>query len=346
MSFERAIGVWETPEHQPAVRHLKKAVLEDRLAHAYLLVGPRHVGKLTLALDLARAVNCLAPLEERPCGRCSQCQRIASGKHADIRVLSVRRRAEDGPARKERGIDEVREVEREASLMPFEGRYRVFIFDGAERMSEEASNALLKTLEEPPPQVLLVLIAEREGALLATVRSRCQRMEMRPLPYQEVLEHLVTHRGMETKEAEGLARLSQGCLGWAVQAAEDPQLVERRGEELDILSRLTEPNLYDRFRYAESLARRFSNDRDAGREVLYLWLQWWRDILIVKRGVEGSVLNLERIEMLRQEAAHYSSGAVVAFMGELLATLDALEQNAAPRLALDNLMLALPKREV
>lgn len=335
--------MWNTPEQQEVVRHLRQALLQGRLAHAYLIVGPRHVGKLELALDLARAVNCLAPLEERPCGRCSQCQRIAARKHADLRVLSLRRGSENGPSPKEIGIDQVREVGREASLMPFEGRYRVFIFDGAERMSQEAANALLKTLEEPPTRVLLLLIAEREEALLPTVRSRCRRVEMHPLPHQEVVKYLATQREVESDEAELLARLSRGRLGWALQAVERPELLERRREALDTLSRLTEADLYHRFRYAERLATQYSEDRETGREVLYLWLQWWRDILVMKMGLQELLLNGDRLQQLQQEAARLSATAVTHFLRELLWVLDALEQNATPRLALENLMLALPQ---
>jgi DNA polymerase-3 subunit delta' len=335
--------LWNVSERQPAARHLRKAVLEGRLAHAYLIVGPRHVGKLDLALELACAVNCLAAPGERPCGECSQCRRISSRRHADIQVISLRRPQEEQQPRKEIGIDQVREVGRLASLMPFEGRYRVFIFDEAERMSEEASNALLKTLEEPPPNVLLVLTTTREEALLPTIRSRCQRLQMRPLPREEVMDYLVSSLGLEREEAERLARLSGGRLNWAVEAHQHPEPLERRAEELENLSGLALASLYERFQYADSLARRFSQDREAGREPLHLWLQWWRDILMTKEGVEGFVADCERLERLQREAERYSSATVVTFMHKLLETLDALEQNATPRLALENLMLALPR---
>lgn len=316
---------------------------ENRLAHANLIVGPRDVGKLALALELARAVNCLADVADRPCNKCVQCSRIAAGQHADVHLISLRHTSNAKERRKEMSIDDVREVEHLASLMPFEGRCRVFIFDEAERLSEEASNALLKTLEEPPPHVLLVLTTTKEDSLLPTIRSRCQRLEMRPLPFEDVVESLVRDQGLERSEAERLARLSRGRIGWAVNAARDPQGAEERATDLGELAGLTQASLYERFQFADSLARKFVQDREKGRESLYLWLQWWRDVLLVQAGLREFVLNFEQIEELQQEAGRYSQAAVTAFMHRVMWTLDALEHNATPRLALENLMLSMPR---
>ena len=144
--------MWRTIGHEKAVRHLSRSLDQGRLSHAYLFTGPPRVGKMSLAMDLARALNCLG--HDRPCDDCVQCDRIARALHADVRVVEV----ESGPnrtggSRTAIGIDQVRDVQREASLKPYEGRYRVFVFDGAEHVTAEAANSLLKTLEEPPDQV-------------------------------------------------------------------------------------------------------------------------------------------------------------------------------------------------
>ena len=140
--------MWRTAGHDKAVNILGRALGEGRTAHAYLVTGPEHVGKMTLALDLARAVNCSGA--ERPCDACAQCRRVDRGLHADVRVVGVEPGPSGGRQRVAIGIDQVREVQREASLKPYEGSSRVFIFDRAERLTEEAANSLLKILEEPP----------------------------------------------------------------------------------------------------------------------------------------------------------------------------------------------------
>ncbi len=341
--------MWQVLGHEPIIKQLDRSLKEGRYAHAYLLVGPPRVGKRTLALNLAQAVNCLsqedAPFgsaQGRPCGECIQCRRIASAQHADVVIIGVQRGEGDGPSRKEIGIDDVREVQHRASLKPYEGRHRVFIFDGAEHMSEEAANALLKTLEEPPPQVLIILLTSREETLLPTIRSRCWRLEMRPLPLAEVARELVNNHPINTTEAEQLARLSMGCLGWALSVLKDPSIMERRTEQLERIAQLSEASLEDQFNYASNLASVFFRDREGAREVLYMWLRWWRDLLLLREGAGEYIYNVDWEDTLRPMTSRLTTAQVVGFIRAILRTLEALEHNANARLALEVLMLNLP----
>ena len=320
---------------------MDKSLREGRHAHAYLLVGPAQVGKKTLAINMAQAVNCLGP-QDAPCGECSQCRRIASAQHADVLVIEVQRAADEGPSRREIGIGDVREVQHQASLKPYEGSNRVFIFDGAEHMSEEAGNALLKTLEEPPPQVLIILLTSREEDLLPTIRSRCRRLELRPLPLGEVVEELTNTHSTSEEEAKKLARLSMGCLGWALSALSDPSIMEQRGEDLERIAGISVASLEDRFNYASDLADLVAKNREVGRDVLFLWLRWWRDLLLVGEGVGEFVYNIDWEDTLRLMASGLTTVEILGFIKAIQGTLDALEQNANPRLALEVLMLSLP----
>ena len=235
----------------------------------------------------------------------------------------------------------MRDVQRQASLKPYEGRCRVYIFDGAEYLSEEASNALLKTLEEPPPQVMLILLTPMRSCCFPTIRSRCRRLELRPLPRAEMVKELVNAHSIGTEEAEKLACLSMGCLGWALSAIKDPAVLEKRREELDRIAKIAVAGLEDRFSYASDLATLFFRNREEAREVLRLWLRWWRDLLIIKEGAEEFVYNVDWIDTLRLRASECTTVQVVGFIRGLLSTLEALEHNANPRLALEMLMLSL-----
>ena len=337
--------MWQVRGHDTVLWQFQRAISEGRLAHAYLLVGPPQVGKRALALNVAQAVNCLQSPGD-PCGICQQCRRIALLQHADVLVIGLNDGRGDGPSRREVGIDEVREVQRQASLRPFEGAYRVFIFDGAEHLSEEASNALLKTLEEPPPQVLILLSTSTEEALLPTIRSRCRRVELRPLPISAVAEELIGSHSVDPETASQLARLSMGRLGWALTALSDPSMMERREAALDRAAELSRATITDRFEYAAQLATMIGREREEGIHVLHLLLSWWRDILVIRQGAEEFVYNGHRAQALRTEAAQLSDGQVMGFIRATMDALRALDSNANPRLTLEVLMLDLPTERV
>ena len=313
-----------------------------RPAHAYLLVGPPHVGKMTLALDLARSVNCLQGMGV-PCGECVQCTRISLGHHADVRIITVDQGESEGPSRTVIGIDDVKEVLHRVHLNPFEGASSVIIFDSAELMSEEAANALLKTLEEPPPQVLILLLTADEESLLATIRSRCRRLLLLPLPKEKMVEKLVTEHQVDPQEAEMLSRLSRGCLGEAISALNgDGEGQGQRDEELAKLIEMCGTGLDMRFNYASQLATQFYRDRSAVQHSLYFWLRWWRDLLLIKEGGEEYIHNTDRQNELHFQSSQLTTAEIVRFIKSLLETLEALVRNASARLALEVLMLDLP----
>ena len=342
--------MWQIYGQDHLVLQLEAGLKTGRLAHAYLLVGPPHVGKMALALNLAQAVNCLeravaipgGDAGGAPCGNCVQCQRIAQGIHADVKIVGVGSGEEEGPARRDIRIDQVREIESFLNLTSFEGSCKVVILDGAELLNTAAANALLKTLEEPPADALLLLLTANEDALLSTIRSRCRALHLKPVAKAELERQLVSEYAAEPELAERLARLSRGCLGQAVNALRDGQALEQREADLERLQAVCQGGLDVRFDYAAELATRFNRDREAVRELLYLWLGWWRDLLLIKEGAEEYAVNADYLTPLRLQAGRLSTGQVTAFIRRLNRTLAALDANANARLALETLLLGLP----
>ena len=334
--------MWRTVGHGRALNILQRGLRDWRLSHAYLMVGPPNVGKMTLALDLARAVNCLE--RDGPCGDCNQCRRIDGGLHPDVEVIGLDvQRTRDGRGRVAIGIDQVREMQRGAVLKPYEGKYRVFIFDGAQHLSEEAANALLKVLEEPPDQVVLVLLAPDVDGLLPTLISRCSKLELRPLPLSLVARELQDSHEVEQQRAEEIARLSGGRLGWAVNAIKDPGLLARRDERLAAVEATVRAGLEQKFTYAATLAAMFVENREPAREELALWLEWWRDVLIVQSEVPELVINHSRLDTLRDVAEHLTPYEVAEAARAVQTASYYLDRNVNPRLALEGLMLGLPR---
>ncbi len=337
--------MWQVVGQNRAVSLLQRSLERGALAHAYLFVGSPHVGKMTLALNLAQALNC--EVSEPPCGECVSCQKIASAKHADVQIIDLTSDRDSAKAkpRVEIGIDQVRQIQHSANLPPFEGRYKVFIIDGAEFLSNEAANCLLKTLEEPVDGIVFILLTVNDRLLLPTVISRCQRLELPPLAASEVEAVLGNRWSVEPPKAKFLAGLSHGCLGWALSAIMDDGMLQQRAERMDRLIDIINANYEERFAYAAQLVAQFNKSRGLVQEVLDLWLDWWRDLLLIKVGCDNGITNIDHKATLVDMARGYKLAQIKAFINNIQAAGEQLRRNANPRLVLEVLMLSIPRRK-
>ncbi len=337
--------MWQVVGHESAIALLSRSLERDMLSHAYVFVGPSRVGKTTLALNLAQGVNCLEEPANWPCGECSQCVRIAQGIHPDVQLIDREMNASGTRARRDIGIDQVRDAQRAAVLKPYEGRWRVFIFQEAHSLSQEASNALLKLLEEPPESVLLILLTGSREAIPDTILSRCQQVDFRTLPIDTIARHLEESLDVPREQATDLARLSGGKIGWAIEAAKDRSLVEEYTAELEGVSNLLDNGLEERFAFAEEVASLYSRDWERALGRLKVGMNWWRDVLLIKSGHEELVSSAPAMEDLRRHAGWLSTPQVVRAINATRETMEHLESNVNPRLSLDVLMLSLPRKE-
>ena len=331
--------MWQTFGHEKAIRTLGRSIEAGRIAHSYLITGPAKIGKTTLALDIARAANCSSG--GTPCATCRQCQRITSALHPDVRIIGLEA-ARSGRLRTQISIEQVREIQRDASLLPYEGRSRVFIFESAERLSGEAANSLLKTLEEPPENVIIILVASDLNAVLPTLVSRCRSIALRPAPLSAVSEFLVERKGVNRERADEIAGLSGGRIGWAIEAAENTRIIDGIWETMDAIESAVNGSLSDRFDYAERLSGRFSADRQGVLEELSLWQSWWRDALLIAQSKSELVVNKSRLESLISVSDRISPESVVPFLKAIRRTVFLLERNVSPRLAIEGMMMQMP----
>jgi len=327
--------MWQVIGQDKILALLAHSLKEDNIAHAYLLVGPRHVGKRTLAINLAQALNCDDP--NPPCGQCYPCRRILEGKHADVTSIGL-------DSKTEIGIDDMRRLQSLANLPPYEGKCKVFIIDEAEYLSIEAANSLLKILEEPPPKVVWLLLSAKESRLLPTIISRCQRLELKPIPPEQIQKILTHSYNVDLTKAKLLARLCHGCLGWASSALVDDSLLRQRSQSIDRLSSLLDADLEQRFTYAQELATLFSQDRRSALEIMETWLSWWHDLMLIKGGCREAITNVDYEVALKKQARELSLSEVKEFAANLCLREEEISRNVNARLALESLMLYLPRR--
>ncbi|MBA3868832.1 MAG: DNA polymerase III subunit delta' [Chloroflexota bacterium] len=324
---------WPIYGHEWAVEHLRKSIANARIRHAYLIVGSESIGKETLARALAMTLNCTSEDENaRPCGQCSSCKRIASGNHPDMIYSEL-----DGTTGALK-IEEIRTVTGKIALKPYEARYRIAILRDFDHARPQAQDALLKTLEEPPPQALLILLAPSTESLLPTITSRSQVIHLRPLPTETVHEILVRDKQVPEDQADLLARLSGGRMGWVMQVLAEPSMLEQRTEALNILEKSVPMNRAKRFEIAEDL----SKDKLALYPLLELWQSYWRDVLLLCQGIGKNPANIDRLATLEQIASHTSADEALTALQATRTLLSNLTTNLNLRLALEVMFLDYP----
>jgi DNA polymerase-3 subunit delta' len=325
-------GNWDLIGHEWAVQLLRGQIAGGQVRHAYLFTGSDGIGRRTLALRLAQALNCTQPPAAGDfCGECRACRGFAAMQHADL--YTVERQEGD----KEIKVGAVRELTRSLSRTPLEARYQIGLLLDFEKASEEAANAMLKTLEEPNPSVILCLTATDTDSIPGTIASRCEIIRLRPVPAAELAAAL-TPRLQIASRAELLASLSGGRPGEAIRLHQQPDLLDQRSEWLDMGDTLLKANRVERFAFAEKA----SKDREALRTLLLVWLSFWRDVLLRVAGSASPMANVDREAQLKELCARLDLAATRGWVSALEGTLEQLTTNVNARLALEVLLLELP----
>lgn len=337
---------WGIIGHHWAIQSLRSSIAEQRVAHAYLISGAAQLGKALLALRLAQALNCERG-ETDPCLECRTCRRIERGNHPDVRIAGMATQTaglkpEEAVRQRDLRIDTIREWQRDISLRPYEGRQRVFILHDAERLNDASSNAMLKTLEEPPPYATLILVANTAGDLLPTIVSRCRPLKLRPVPRSEIAQALQQRYELTPQDAATLAAWSAGRPGWAIQMIQSPDDLEQRQSQLDTLAELVSLPLSQSLRWAEEQAKQFRSDQREVYATLELWQSWWRDVLMLAADCDQALVHIDRRAELEQQARRYALNDIHACIQRIGAAAQRMRENVNPQLALEHVLLHMP----
>lgn len=286
ITYEKILG------HDRPIEVLKAAIKNNRVAHAYLFAGPDGVGKRTCAMAFAAALNCETN-SDSPCGTCLSCRKILKSNHPDINVVK-----RDGNFIK---IEQVRDIGKQSNYRPHEGRCRVYIILEAEGLNINAANALLKTLEEPRPNNILILVSANPQQLLPTILSRCQRINFGSLAFDQIEKIIHEQMGYDDLTGKLLARLSDGSVGWVMQADVEG-LVEKRRELLTTLANLDPKSEVDIVSFGESLL-------EAGPDIQYtfeLLKTFVRDAAIIAIGENSNrLINIDIVDEIRSYSSRF-----------------------------------------
>lgn len=314
--------------HDEIIKALKGALASGRVAHAYLFSGPRGVGKMTAAMAFACGLMCDGPAEGYGCGRCGGCDRVARGAHPDVEVI----RPEGATVK----IGQIRRMMAGIQFGPATGRWTVRIIDEADTMTAEAANALLKTLEDPPPGVVIILVATRPQAILPTILSRCQHLYFQPLLKQQVVEGVMRVSGAPEEEVHLASLLAGGSLGKALDLLSGG--LSERDRAGRLIRRLPAAGVED----ALTLAGEASAGPAGAAPLLDLMILWFRDILLYNEtGNPRHLINADRLNEIQSLAGQYTTGRLLEIIEDIELAKGSLSASANVQLALEALFFRL-----
>ena len=324
---------WQIIGHEWAVKSLRQHVTRGIHKQAYLITGPESVGRRTLAIRFAQAINCpQTSVDGIPCLDCSTCGQIERMVHPDLTVIKPER---SGGSLK---VEQVRELQYGLHLAPHEAAVRIALLLNFETATENAANALLKTLEEPPGNVIILITAESAERLLPTIISRCEVIRLRPVPSDILYQGIQTQWLISADKAELLTKISGGRPGYCFTLLQQPQLLELRKEWIDDLNNLFSSSRVARFAYAEQAAK----NSDWLHPLLKTWLGFWRDVLLRSRNINAHITNIDFEESINKKAQNLDEKQIFEIVLSLDEIFYHLDHNVNPRLAMEDLMLTLP----
>lgn len=309
--------------HDKQIRALRQGMLHDRLAGAYLFTGPEGIGKFLTALAFAASLNCQEGGDDS-CGVCPSCLKTQKNQHPDLHLI-------DNGYSDDIKIEDIRGLQEDINLRPYEGRYKVFVINNCHNLNPVAANAFLKTLEEPPKRSIIILITDKPALLLNTIISRCQVIRFSALACGELEEMLKRDQAIEPLVLHYLAHLSEGRIGCALKLKGRDILNEKNR----IIDALTSG---DTLRQDSNVVK----DRDDLYAALQILSGWFRDVYMLKSGMdEDTLINIDRRERLEELAAGYTFGQLDGILNTISDSLLYLEQNINVKLLISNLSIPL-----
>lgn len=312
--------------------HLQTTIQQKNISHAYLFTGDAGSGKHTMSAAFVKALLCESPTADGDsCGRCKSCLQAESKNHPDIHYVSH----EKFNIR----VDEIREqLNNDVQIKPYGSPYKVYIISDAQRMNEQAQNALLKTLEEPPSYAVIILLCDNAASLLPTITSRCITLQMKPVSKEEIADYLMTKMQMESDRAQIAAGFCQGNIGQAIRFASSEDFQQMKTQVLNLLKHIDEMSLPA----ITEIIHNFSRDKGNFYDYLDLMLLWYRDILMYKATKDTNILLYhEEYSLIKNQASKRSYEDIERIIQAIDKVKIRLDANVNFDLAIELLLLTI-----
>jgi len=311
---------------------LQSAVSHNAVAHAYLFLGPAHVGKYSMATLLTGSLICQSKDMRQPCFQCPACDQLSKGIHPDVDTV-VPNDYNTIP------ISSIRALQHKLSLRSFLTEYKVAIIDHADLLSEEASNALLKTLEEPTPKTTFILTAESKDSIPLTILSRCQIIQFNLVPAYQIENWLIS-KGFAKNISATAAHISNGRPGLALDLAENPLKIEERSDQINKLITVLSGSVHDRLSLAYELvgSKDDSEKQSQVDGILNIWLAYFRDLLLAT-AAKTLPMPMQKKVAHTEVMRHYTPERIIHSVNKIMSAKNLLRKSVNTRLVLENLVL-------
>lgn len=328
---------WNLCGHDLAVDFLREHTKPEKMRQAYLITGPDGVGRKSLALAFIKAICCQKPPSQGEfCNQCISCRQIDARAFSDLKIIEQ----EGG---KEIKIDQIREMQKTLTLAPFQAPKRFVLIPNFQRATAGAANALLKSLEEPPPRALIILTADARESLLETIASRCEQVRLAPMTVEATRGVLAEQFKISEDQSRLLAHLTAGRLGASLRLHDDPQVVEAQNDILVELEDLLEKTLRARLQYVDELMRQKISPREQASKLIPVWLGYWRDCLISAAKADIPLVNVKHGDWIKKTASQIPLEKIQKILLAHEHALEQIEAYANSRLVLENLLLMPPR---
>lgn len=311
------------------VESLRNAVKNNMITNGYIFSGPEGCGKKLLAYIFAMALNCSGEASHRPCGSCSSCIRTSSGNHPNLEIVK--------PTGQSIKIKQIRQIISDAAKKPFESGHKIIIIENAEKMTTDAQDAFLKTLEEPPENTVFLLLAENLNILLPTIVSRCQIYQFKPVDMEEMKDFIEVRYDYASMDVEAAVRLSNGLVGKALEFLKDKEGFRVRNEYINILEKALVGNGSE----ALLLASEVVVNKGEAEKFLEFSLAWFRDVMVFREGqsaYEHLIINIDSLEILSKHNSVLTEVKINSIMEIIKKTAGYIKHNVGIKNSIDGML--------